>query len=293
MPLVILVILSFVFGCGTKNSEKAVGEKITVVVGIPPQKFLVEQIGGDNVIVTTLVSPGQSSHTFEPTPRQTAKLAQAQLFFRTGEPFEEGLVSKIASSFPNVTVVDLRRGISLRDDSHGHNGGESHGDPHIYLTPSLLKVQAQTVTDCLIGVIPDKQSEIRFNYGRFIARLDSLDREVRTLLAPFAGDTIIVYHSAFGYFADEYGIVQVAVEKEGKEPGAKDLGELIDVSRRLRVSAIFVQPQYAAKSAETLAAAIGAKVQNLDPLKEDVIENLREIAVAFRDELAGRRSSER
>ena len=293
MLISLLLLLASIAGCNSNTEMTAPSGKIAVVVGISPHKFLVDQIGGDNVAVSTLVSPGQSSHTFEPTPRQTAELAKAQFFFRTGEPFEEGLIRKIVSSFPNVAVVDMRNGIVLREHGHAHDGAESHGDPHIYLSPILLKIQAHTVFDCLSRLLPNKQIELTTNRDRLFSQLDSLDSAIRTILAPYNGDTILVYHSAFGYFADDYGLVQLAVESEGKEPGAKDLGELIELAQRLHVRTIFVQPQYSAKSAETLAEAIGARVQNLDPLREDVIQNLREIALALQSELATRRSKSR
>jgi zinc transport system substrate-binding protein len=285
------MILVSIVGCGSNSNDNLASGKISVVVSIPPQKFLVEEIGGEDVSVTTLVTPGQSCETFEPTPRQTADLINARLFFRTGEPFEIGLLNKISASFPNVAVVDLREGVLIQEHSHGGDHNHSISDPHIYLSPSLLKVQAQTATGCLIGLLPGKQKELTRNRDRFIARLDSLEREIKSLLSQFNGDTIVVGQPILGYFADDYGLVQLAVEKDGKEPGARELGELIDVALRLGVTTIFAQPQSSSKSADALAEAIGAKVLTLDPLREDVIHTLGEIAIAIRDELVARDSS--
>jgi zinc transport system substrate-binding protein len=264
---------------GQKSSEQ--GEPI-VFVSIGPQRYLVQSIAGSRIRVEVLVQPGQDPHTFEPTPKQMAQLSRGRLYFRIGVAFERSLIPRIRSSNPQLKIIDTQAGIELREIEEGNHEGEDHDehglDPHTWLSPLLAKRQAQIIRDALIEADPGGREEYEAGYRNLAAELGSLHEEIAAALAPFRGEEIFVYHPAYGHFTDEYGLRQVAVETGGSEPSAQQLARLIERARERQVRIIFVQPQFSRTGAEAVAEAIGGVVVPLDPLAEDYVENLREMA---------------
>ena len=259
------------------------GEKIRVFVSILPQAGLVERIGGERVKVTVLVGPGESPATYSPSPRQLAELSKAKIFVRVGVPFEEGFIDKIRETYPKLKIVDQRDNVRLlrSECEHDHDQDHDHGetDPHIWLDPKRVKVQAQNIGKALVEVDPENIAVYNTNMLKLIAELEALDKKIGVLMAPYRGKVLLVYHPAFGYFADAYGLRQVAVEAGGKEPGGKQLANVIEQARELKAKVIFVQPQFSKKSARLVAEAIGGRVVAMDPLARDVISNLEKMAL--------------
>jgi zinc transport system substrate-binding protein len=250
--------------------------KLSLFVSILPQAYFVERVGGSHVEVEVLVGPGQSPATFELTPQQMAKLTQADAYFRIGLPFEKRLVGKIQAALSGLRVVDTRQGIQLRTMEHEHHNDGS--DPHIWLDPMLVKVQAATVCEELCRLDPVNATVYKQNLKAFKADLDEVDARLTQALEPLRGRKFYVFHPSYGYFGDAYGLTQVAVEVEGKEPGARRLAALIDQAKEDSVKVIFVQPQFSAGSAEAVAQAIGGVVVPIDPLARDYLKNLEDIA---------------
>lgn len=257
---------------------------IQVVVSILPQKYFVERVGGSHVAVEVLVAKGQEPHTYEPTPKQVAHLAEAQVYFRIGFPFEETLISKISDAFRNLKIVDTRQGIKLRTENEP-GGTAGAPDPHIWLDPKLVKIQARNIETALAQLDPAHAAEYEKNLRDFQADLDRLDTELAATLTPFKGREFFVFHPAFGYFGDAYGLKQVPVEVGGKEPSAKELTALIEHAQKDGVKVIFVEPQFSPKSAQAVADAIGGAVVPLDPLNPDYIHNLENFAARFQQAL--------
>lgn len=269
-------------------AQAATRGKNPVFVSILPQAFFVEKIGGDRVAVEVLVQPGQSPHTYAPTPRQMARLAEAMVYFRIGVAFENGLMPKLHSTMPELLIVDTREGITLEkmtahdeeaEAEHGHRGEEL--DTHIWLDPLLVKKQAEIIKDTLVQLDPDGQPLYEKNLTAFCADLDALHARLSKALAPLQGKSFFVFHPAFGYFAKTYGLKQIAVETGGKAPSARHLASLIDSAKKNGVRVLFVQPQFSQKSAETVARAIDGVVIPLDPLARDYFTNMAGIAQAL------------
>ena len=264
-------------------------EPIRVFVSILPQAGLVERIGGEKVEVTVLVGPGRSPATYSPSPKQLAELSKAKLFVRVGVPFEEGFIDKIRETYPKLRIVDQRDNVRLlrSECEHDHDQDHDHGesDPHIWLDPKRLKVQAQNIGKALVEANPENIAEYNTNMLKLIAELEALDKKIGVLMAPYRGKVLLVYHPAYGYFADSYGLKQVAVEAGGKEPGGKQLATFIEQARELKAKVIFVQPQFSKKSAKLVAEAIGGKVVAMDPLARDVFSNLEKMALTVRGAL--------
>ncbi len=263
---------------------------LKVAVSILPQAYFVERVGGAHVGVQVLVGPGLSPHTFEPTPKQLAALADARVYFRVGIDFETALVPRLAGLFPKLRIVDTRAGVPLRrfaaheaacehaEHRHEEDPATGRPDPHIWLNPLLVKTQAQTICDTLCELDSAHADLYRRNLAAFHADLDRVHAQLTAALAPLKGDEVFVFHPAFGYFTDAYGLKQVPVEIEGKEPTARQLQALIARARAANVKVIFVQPQFAKKAAQTVAEAIGGVVVPLDDLARDYLKNLADIA---------------
>jgi zinc transport system substrate-binding protein len=269
---------------------------LEVAVSILPQKYFVERVGGDAVRVEVMVKPGQSHETYEPTPQQVAALSRSRAYFRIGSPFEELLLPRAVAANPALVVVDTRAGIGMRmvaPHDHDHAPGHGHGerkaersagrvpDTHIWTSPRLVKLQAATIRDALVALDPDRRDAFEAGFARFAADLDGLDAEIRTLLAGKRGRAFMVFHPAWGYFADDYGLTQVAIEVEGKEPGPRTLARIIDRAKAEGVRVVFVQKQFGRTTAEAVARAVGGEVVVVDPLAEDFLVGTRAMATAL------------
>lgn len=264
--------------------------QITVAVSIVPQAWLVRQIGGDHVRVITLVGPGESPHSYQPTDRQVSEVMRCKLFFRVGIPLENETWFRAIRQADRVRLVDFRDGITLRDmdvpdlhegvHDHDHASGK---DPHIWLAPKLLAQEARTVAQALEEVDPARAGDYKANLAALLGKLDTLDKLIRKILAPYKGNAFFVFHPAWGYFCDEYGLRQIPVEIDGKEPTDSELTELQRLARKEGAKIVFVQPQITGRAAKAIADSIGGRVEAADPLAADVAANLEKMARAIAD----------
>jgi zinc transport system substrate-binding protein len=250
-----------------------------VFVSIPPQAFLVNWLAGDVVQVEVLLPPGASPATYEPTPKQMAALDRSQLFLQIGTPFEGPVLAKIADLMPELRVVDCRIGVELEPiGGDGHDHGSGLLDPHIWLDPQRMKTIADTTAKALHDLLPDQSLAIDERLAVLHKALDDTDARVSEILAPLAGHTLLVFHPAYGYFTRRYGLIQRAVEVDGKAPSARRLATIVDDLRQQQVPALFVQPQFSRSAAERVAKALDCKLVELDPLAGDYLANLETMA---------------
>ncbi len=273
----------------TANSEPA---PLHVFVSLPPQAYFVKKVGGEGLRVSVLVRPGASPHTYEPKPQQVVGLSAARLYFAIGVPFERAWLPKIRAANPAMVVVDTDRGMEklpMKADLHAESPSDPHEgvrDPHVWLSPPLVMLQARHILRALEEADPEGRSGYEVNYRRFMGELLELDEELRSLFSQRAGGkAFMVFHPAWGYFADAYGLEQIPIELEGKEPRPAELRALIDDARRRGVRAVFVAPQQSRKSAEVIAGAVGGVTVEADPLAPDWAANLRRVAARFKAEL--------
>ena len=266
--------------------------EVQVVVSVTPLKYFVERVGGEHVKVEVMVQSGHSPVTYEPTPRQMAALSQADVYVRIGVPFEASWISKLDEINPNMAVIDGRNGIELLPMHHGTLNlagadaiidGHNHAtaDPHVWLDPSLVKSIARNIRDQLIQTDSSNSTAYQQYTEQFLQELDDLDDDIRRLMAGVNNSKFLVFHPAWGYFARAYGLTQISVEYEGKEPGPNTLARLIKTVRQLNIGTVFAQKQFSTQMVATLAAEIDGKVVVLDPLAEDYMDNLRAAAKAI------------
>ncbi len=282
IPFLVFLLSPLMSGQGFCAPATA-GKPLTVFVSILPMVDFVGKIAGTRSRVLPMVLPGQSPATYTPTPKQMAALAEADLYFRIGVPFENSLISKLQHNIPKLKVIDLRTGIELIAEKAGATDAP---DPHIWLDPGLVKQMALTIRDALIRLDPAGAEIYRTNCRQFQTKLDQLDQQLRHILQPLAGQTIYVFHPAYAYFCRAYNLVQRPIAPGGKTPGARYLARLIEQATRDQVRFIFIQPQFSKKTARAIATAIGATLIPLDPLAQDYINNMetmgRRIADALR-----------
>ncbi len=290
VPALVIMLALFAAGCAGESSPPAGG--IRAFAGIPPLAYFAERIGGEHVQVQVLVQPGQSPHSYEPTPKQMAELSHAQVYFAAGLQFEKTLIPKIRGSNKGLMVAGL-----YEDAGHAAEGGhedehEEHGhsgkDPHTWLNPDFAgKV--------IVAGIASTLSELDVEHSEYFARnarllreeLDRLSKRISQAADRAGRREFYVFHPAFGHFAEAFSLTQVAIEKHGKEPSAKQLAGLIEKAKKEGVKVIFVQPQFASASAEAVASAIGARIETLDPLAKDYVKNLEDMARRIASAIGG------
>ncbi len=272
----------------TGTPQQAPGVPV-IVVSILPQAYFVERIAGSRVKAMVLVGPGQSPHSYEPTPRQMAELSSATMWLTIGVEFETALKPKIAALNPGLAIIDTTVGVTYRTlEAHQHDGEastapaeESGIDPHVWLGRQAVKAMAASIRDALTARDPAGASTYRANHDAFIRDIDATYARIASEVAPLAGKTVFVYHPSFGYILDEFGITQEAVETGGKEPTQKELTALIRNARADGARVIFVQPQFPASAAKAVAAAIGGVVVEIDALAPDWMDNIGRIGAAL------------
>ncbi len=257
-------------------TETTTAKPLTVYTSILPQRYFVEKIGGDRVKVGVVVSPGQSPATYEPTPQQIMSMGSADVFFTIGVPFEKAFLPKLKNTLPALNIVDTTTGIQFRT----FNNTEIR-DPHVWLSPKQVKIQAKNIYQALIEIDNAGKDIYQSGYNALIKELDNVDQELAKSLTPHKGKTMFVFHPAFGYFADDYGLKQAAIETGGKEPTPAKLQEIVTKAKKDNVSIVFVQPEFSQNSAKAIADAISGTVISLSPLNPDYINNLNHIAQAL------------
>ena len=277
--------------CGGTAERPLKGEKPVVTVSILPQKYFVGRIAGDRFDIQVMIPPGHNPATYAPTPRQMMRLAQSKIYFRIGHiPFEKAWMDNIASTNPRMKIVDTSRGVQLiRADGHHHQHGDLDSmdrvDPHIWLSPRAVKLQVQNIFSALAELEPQKQRLYRQNLAAFRQDIDGLIKNNEAILKELSGRKFMVFHPAWSYFARDYRLEQLPIEMEGKEPNPTGLKDLIDRAKGEGIGVIFVQKQFNTHNAEAVAREIGSRVVQIDPLAEDWLANMNEMAVTFKEAL--------
>ncbi len=286
--------------CLTSTAFAVQTEKMQVTVSIIPQVHFVKAIGGDLVNVTAMVAPGASPASYEPRPNQMAALSHSRIYFSIGVPFESAWLEKFRKAAPDTRFVPMHENIERmamgrhdHEEKHGHaaemhndvhhDSGHALPDPHVWLSPPLVRIMAETVRDALIAADPANSARYHAGYAALCREIGTLDADILDIMAKAdaSGGTFFIFHPSFGYFARDYGLHQQAVEIGGKDPGPRDLEKLISLAKEQRVKVIFTAPQFSKRSAQTIAQAIGGTVEVANPLAADWAANLRDIASAF------------
>ena len=265
-----------------------------LTVNILPQKYFVEKIVKDKFTINVMVKPGASPHNFEPKPSQMRSLVASKVYFLIGDATEKNWIEKFKQNAKNTLFVDTTIGFEKiemakheheevaqhdhkkdeKDEEHDHSGL----DPHIWLDPVLVKIQAKNIYEAMIKIDSANSDFYKTNYEEFIKELETLDSNIKTILAPHKDKAFMVFHPSWGYFAKRYDLEQISIEIEGKEPKPNELVELIEESKKHDIKIVFVSPQFSQKSAQAISKNIGANVVAIDPLSDNWNENLQKVS---------------
>lgn len=246
-------------------------ERLQVFVSISPQQFLLESIGREQVEVKVMLEPGDSPETFDPGLKQIAALSSARLYFRIGLAFEEKWLGGIGGKSQNIKVIDCCENII--------KSKFLLVDKHVWLSVRNAQLIAALMKQELVSIDPDHAFEYEKNYLELIAQLKQLDKDIDVALQRRRTDYFIISHAAFGYYAADYGLKQLSLENSGRQVGAKSIVSFIQRARSENIKTLFVQKQHRTAAAIAFANEIDAKIVEIDPLRQDYIENLRQITM--------------
>ncbi len=258
--------------------------KLRVVASIAPLAYFAERIGASHVAVSVMVPPGANPHSYEPSPRQVARLGEAALFVKAGSgiEFELAWMERFLSINPALKVCNGVEGIRLLPVKHdGFAHQDERFDPHYWLSVANGMVIARNVERALAAADPARRVEYAANLAKLQAELQLLDREIQGKLAGLKNRRFLVFHPAWGYYADSFRLQQIAVEEEGKTLTPRQMQRVIEQAKANRISVIFISPQFSASQAQTIAREIGGKSRSVDPLASDYQDNLRRATSAF------------
>ena len=255
-------------------SQQSPTGKIVVVTSIFPLADFVRNVGGEKVEVVTLLPPGASPHTYEPTPDQVKTVSRASLFVKNGAGLEfwaEKMV--VGAANPRLLVVDTSVGIETirgREDVR-EPGGDAHDEdvnPHFWVDPVLAQKQVEAIRDALTSIDPSQEVFYRQKAAAYLTALEALDREIARQTKLFSIREFISFHAAWSYFARRYNLLEAAVieSSPGREPSPALLKQIVDTARKAKIKAIFAEPQFSPRIAETIALETGSKVLFLDPI---------------------------
>jgi len=290
--------------------------QVNAIVSVLPQKTFVEAIGGDKVNVSLMVKPGNSPHSYEPKPSQMKDISKADIYFAMGVEFEDAWLDKFKNQNKNMEIVHLDEGIvkikmaahSHDEDHKGeHNEHKEHGhhdhdedhkdhekhadhdehkhegfDPHVWTSPSNVKIIAQNIYNELIAHDKANASYYKANYEKFLTYIKDTDKQIKTILLDIeTGSKFMVFHPAWGYFAKDYGLTQLAIEAGGKNPKPKQVMHLIEEAKEEGVKAVFTAPEFSEKVANQIAKEVGVPVIKVSPLNPKWSQNLQNLAKAI------------
>lgn len=263
-------------------------ETVNAFVSILPQQYFVKRIGGDQVQVSVMVKPGQSPETFEPSPKMMSVYSGADVYFTIGMPFEQVWIKRVASLNKQVSVIDTQVHSATdnkepdTEDESTHEMAHHHDahtlDPHTWLSPLLAIEQAKIILRELSRLSPENKELFSNNYKQLEKDINVLHDNNIVRFEGIKKQHFVTFHPAFSYFAQQYGLIQLAVEVEGKEPSAKQIAQLVNRIRDKQVAYILIEKQFNQKIPLTIAHSIGAELLVIDPLSPDYIANMQDIA---------------
>lgn len=268
---------------GTSN----IYAKVNAVVSILPQKTFLKKIGGDKVDITLMVKPGNSPATYEPKASQMRSISNADIYFTIGVPFDLVWIDKIKAQNSAMKVVEIQKDKNMQrikkpKDGFKHssmNSEDANLDLHIWVSPKRVKVIANVMAKSLIEIDPKNKNYYEKNLAKFITEIEETDKKINEILKDIPKKAkFMVFHPAWGYFAKDYNLKQIAIEKAGKEPSASQLEKIINEAKKEEVKAILTQPEFSKKGAQLIAKELNIKVVSISPLNPKWSENLIRLA---------------
>jgi zinc transport system substrate-binding protein len=265
--------------CGPAAGRNEAGA-LQVTTSLPPHADLVARLAGGSADVSFLVPPGSDPHTYEPLPQDMQRVSAADLYLTAGLPFEDAWLPRIMGSSAGLRVASLIKGIDLRFEG----GAGAGADPHTWLSPALMAAEARNAADALEAIEPSDSAAIESRLDSLLAEIADLQADLHDELDSLRGSTFLAIHPSYGYFADEFGLIQVAMEQGGSEPTPTELAAFTDAARSAGAEFILASPQFSTRSAEAISSELGIPLIIHDPLQADWMQGLRMLGSALSGE---------
>jgi len=274
-----LVLATLFASCGNQKKAENSAAADVVTVSILPQKTFVEKIAGDDFEINLLIPPGSSPAAYTLLPSQLKDISRSAIWFRIGYiGFEHSWADKIEQANTKMKVVNISEGLDLIADKMEQHGDHVHidgVDPHVWLSPTMVKDMAKVILDELSALKPEKAADYKANYMRFVKECDQLNIDLKNQLKDYAGRKFIVFHPSLSYYAREYGLDQYSLETGGKEPTPQHLREVVDMAKSEGIKVVYIQSEFDREHARVFADEIGGKIIQVWPLNPEWEENLR------------------
>ena len=277
--ILLLVVALALASCGSKKNTQKRADATMITVSILPQRTFVEKIAGDDFEINVLIPPGSNPAAYTLLPSQLKDISNSAIWFRIGYiGFEHSWKDKITQVNTNMKVVNVSEGLDLIADKIEQHGDHVHidgVDPHVWLSPVIVKQIGERILNELIVLRPEKTAEYKANYMRFVKECDALNIELKNKLSAFAGRKFIVFHPSLSYYARDYDLEQYSLESGGKEPTPQHLKNVVDLAKKENIKVIYIQSEFDREHARVFAQEIGGKIIQVRPLNPDWAENLR------------------
>ncbi len=280
ISLLATMLILFLAGCQTQEPETTiVAAPVIVAVSILPQATFVEAVCGEKAQVVVMVPPGSSPTNYEPSPKELENFSRAKVYFALGVPTEAANILPKAVETDGMSIVHLEEIVAAVYPERELAPGMR--DPHIWLSPRRAQVMVQAIADNMAQLDPVNAGYYQANAANYNQQLAELDTQLQAALAGAKNKKFIVYHPAFGYLAEDYGLQMFALEEEGKEATPKRLAEMIDLAQREKIKAIFYQEEISSAQAQAFAEEIDGQTIQLAPLSPDYLGNLQRMAAVL------------
>jgi len=279
--LAVTLIILVCTGC---ERQAAIPAKPIVLVSVPPYLYFAKRIAGDTVTLLTLVPPGTNPHIYEPTPKQVQAFRKAALWIRLGEPAEQKIYQVLKEQCPQMQIADVTQGVPLlalcdHCDQDAHPVHTEEGkDLHIWLSPKWAQTQAQTIAQHLSALLPEHRERYQHALQLLLDDLKTVEQEIHARLAARKGHAIVVSHPAFAYFCQDYGLKQLSIESEGKDPLPQQIASLLKRAKEEQIALVIAEPQYSDKGALRIAECLHVPLHTIDPYAEAYLDNVKHIA---------------
>lgn len=245
----------------------ALNAKPIVSVSIPPEAYFLKQIAGDSLIINTLIPQDIDPHTFEFKPSNLYQLQKSDLYLTIGLEFEEVWLSKLKDNLAHTKILSITQNIPFLESNHEHESQhEQAHDPHIWLSPALVKILATNIASILSDHFPEHKKLYTNNLQNFLAKIDALQENIKNELAPLKNRTFLVYHPAWAYFAKEFDLKELAIQNQDKEPTPQELAQTIAQAKQEKIKTIFIQSGFSSQSISMVAQSCGAMIWTSNPL---------------------------
>lgn len=286
----LMISLIALMGCSKTTDESSDSkDSLTIVTSFYPLYIstlnIIKDVPGVNLVNMTKPQTG-CLHDYQLVPEDLKTLSKADIFVINGAGME-GFLNRVIANQSDLDIVDASKGISLLSsdgEEHSHEDEESHStdseshdhdhdhdhedNPHVWVSITKNIEQVKNIAKGLSEYDPTNATKYEENASLYIQKLEALKSEMHEELDNLPNRNIITFHEAFPYFAEEFNlnIVGVVEVEPGTEPSPKQLEETIEIAKANNVKALFTEPQYAAKAAETIYKETGIKLYTLDPV---------------------------